>query len=93
MFSVKNIDLVYISEARGIPCERVTASFKYFRLHGKQARYASNYTDEQLYTLAEKIKSTLQNGASEVYVYFNNDFNAYAPHNAMRLKQIVKEVI
>jgi uncharacterized protein YecE (DUF72 family) len=93
IFIIKNIDPVYISEARGIPCERVTASFKYFRLHGKQARYASNYTDEQLYTLAEKIKFALQNGASEVYVYFNNDFNAYAPHNAMRLKQIVKEVI
>lgn len=93
MFRKKNVDFAYISEAGEVPYDKVIALFKYFRLHGVGVRYASNYSEYYLYALAEKIKYAMQNRASEVYVYFNNDYNAYAPHNALRLIQIIKEFV
>ena len=61
-----------------------TAPFAYVRLHGPTGRYAGSYTPEQLQGWAEKV-SQLGEGASEVYVYFNNDIGGYAVHGAREL--------
>jgi len=77
-----------ISDTAGCyPClEAVTADFVYIRLHGSRSLYASEYTEEELVAWAEKIKAWKR----ETYVYFDNDFMAYAPHNALRLKTLLE---
>ncbi|SHG15137.1 Uncharacterized conserved protein YecE, DUF72 family [Desulfacinum infernum DSM 9756] len=67
--------------------EVLTASFVYIRLHGSRKLYASSYSEEELQRWAEKIL-TWQKPA---YVYFDNDFEAHAPANARRLRQILNE--
>ncbi|UCF90270.1 MAG: DUF72 domain-containing protein [Desulfobacterales bacterium] len=65
--------------------EAVTAGFIYIRLHGPRKLYASEYSEAELQTWAEKI----QKWDKETYVYFDNDFKGYAPQNALRLAQLL----
>ncbi|MBC7358459.1 MAG: DUF72 domain-containing protein [Desulfacinum sp.] len=67
--------------------EVITASFVYIRLHGSRTLYASCYSEEELRRWAEKILGWQR----AAYVYFDNDFEAYAPANARRLRQILNE--
>jgi len=63
-------------------------SFCYIRRHGATARYASCYSDEQLSANAKFIASMVKK-QKDVYVYFNNDAEAYAPKNALTLIKMV----
>jgi uncharacterized protein YecE (DUF72 family) len=65
--------------------EAVTADFVYIRLHGAENLYASNYSEEELQGWERKIRSF----GVDAYVYFDNDFMAYAPKNAIRLKELL----
>lgn len=67
---------------------RATSQVVYVRFHGpKGKRYRGNYPESQLREWAERI-AELARGKS-AYVYFNNDWNAYAVHNAMRLRELL----
>lgn len=66
----------------------VTADFVYIRLHGPEALYGSCYTEEDLSWWKEQIKGFVKQGL-KVYVYFNNDYSAYAIENAQQLKQLL----
>jgi uncharacterized protein YecE (DUF72 family) len=66
--------------------EELTADFAYVRLHGSTALYASNYSDAELDQWAERIRRWRMQGR-DVYVYFDNDALAHAPHNARALAQ------
>jgi len=59
-----------------------TAETAYFRFHGLTGGYTYRYSDAELEEWAEKIRRT---GAAEVYVYFNNDYEARAVENAKAL--------
>ncbi|MEO0249488.1 MAG: DUF72 domain-containing protein [candidate division WOR-3 bacterium] len=65
--------------------ESVTASFVYLRLHGRTELYASNYSDEELKAMADKIYGW----GRDTYIYFDNDFGGYAVRNALTLKQLL----
>lgn len=80
--------------------EEPTADFMYLRLHGSQRLYASQYTDRELDSWAEHIRAYRRGAIPktarridkhkpaaplDVYVYFDNDTHAYAPHDALRL--------
>ncbi|MBM3253312.1 MAG: DUF72 domain-containing protein [Candidatus Omnitrophica bacterium] len=67
-----------------------TADFAYIRLHGKEMLYGSEYREEELIGFAQKINGFLKNGI-DVYIYFNNDANAYAVKNALFLKGILRD--
>jgi uncharacterized protein YecE (DUF72 family) len=67
--------------------EVVTADFIYIRLHGPEAKYSGNYSDAILGSWASKIRQWKNHGLS-VYVYFDNDANAYAAFNALKLKEM-----
>ncbi len=58
----------------------------YLRMHGKDDWYRYNYSDEELETWKHRIA---QSNANECYVYFNNDVNAYAPENALKLSEML----
>jgi uncharacterized protein YecE (DUF72 family) len=70
--------------------EEVTAPFVYVRLHGSRLLYGSQYTDEELATWATRVRAWSAAGR-DVYVYFDNDRHAYAPHDALTLARILKE--
>jgi uncharacterized protein YecE (DUF72 family) len=61
-----------------------TAGFAYVRLHGATALYASRYDDEDLAAWAARIAAWTAAG-DDVYVYFDNDAQGHAPHDAIRL--------
>ncbi|MFJ6676396.1 DUF72 domain-containing protein [Actinosynnema sp. NPDC091369] len=63
--------------------EDVTADFAYVRLHGNQALYVGSYTDAELDDWSAKIRDWATD--RDVYVYFDNDTDAVAPHDALRL--------
>jgi uncharacterized protein YecE (DUF72 family) len=65
--------------------EVITADFVYIRLHGSRKLYASDYTEEELMSWARKIEKWNR----DTYLYFDNDFEGYAPKNAIRLKEIL----
>ena len=67
---------------------QTTREFGYFRLHGSQVLYGSEYTDEELAEWAARARPLLARG-TDVYVYFDNDNKAYAPGDAARLDRLL----
>jgi uncharacterized protein YecE (DUF72 family) len=69
----------------GFSCPLVaTADFAYIRFHGSESMYSSCYSDEELYQWAERI-ARLGENVKVVYIYFNNDAEAFAVKNALTL--------
>ena len=68
--------------------EEVTARFVYVRLHGSRVLYGSDYTEEELQGWAARIRVWTGEGR-DVYVYFDNDQHAYAPHDATDLTRLL----
>jgi uncharacterized protein YecE (DUF72 family) len=67
----------------------VTAGFVYLRRHGEEGSYASSYSREALEEDARRIRSFLDDGI-DVFIYFNNDAQGYAPNNARELMSLLK---
>lgn len=67
----------------------VTADFSYIRMHGWNELYAGCYPIEELKWWAEHIRAMLRSGI-DVFVYFNNDANAYAVRNASELIELLR---
>ena len=65
-----------------------TAPFAYMRFHGSGARYHGNYTNRMLRDWAERLRA-LAAGLNDVYVYFNNDWQGFAPANARKLVELL----
>jgi uncharacterized protein YecE (DUF72 family) len=64
----------------------VTSDIAYIRFHGLEEWYRYNYSKEEMEEWADKIKETK---CKEIYCYFNNDFEAHAPKNALQLMKIL----
>jgi uncharacterized protein YecE (DUF72 family) len=79
-----------ISQSGGVfpYSEMVTAKNVYVRFHGPDALYASPYSDAMLAYFAGKFRQWVSQG-HEVWAYFNNDINGYAPEDAKRLQEMV----
>ena len=65
-----------------------TADFAYVRFHGSDALYDSCYTDSQLQEWADRI-TQMGHDLVAVYVYFNNDSNAFSVGNARTLATLL----
>ncbi len=63
----------------------VTTDFAYIRFHGRAGLYSSCYSDEQLADWAKKLANLVAN-LKEIYIYFNNDAEAFAVRNAITLR-------
>jgi uncharacterized protein YecE (DUF72 family) len=69
----------------GLSCPlAATADFAYIRFHGSTELYSSCYSDEELVDWARRLGG-LASEAKEVYIYFNNDAEAFAVMNALTL--------
>jgi uncharacterized protein YecE (DUF72 family) len=62
-----------------------TADFAYIRFHGSTGLYASCYSDEELADWARKL-TDLSANLKAVYIYFNNDAEAFAVKNAATIR-------
>lgn len=67
---------------------KVTTDFAYIRWHGKDDWYRYNYSKEELNGWATKIKNL---DVEDVYGYFNNDYEAFAPKNCIELREILED--
>jgi uncharacterized protein YecE (DUF72 family) len=64
-----------------------TADTAYVRFHGLTGEHRHNYADDELKEWAEKIKMIQ---ARECFIYFNNDYQAYAVTNAKTLEPLLR---
>jgi uncharacterized protein YecE (DUF72 family) len=65
-----------------------TAETSYFRFHGRIGWYKYNYSDDELKEWAGAIKKI---EAQECFIYFNNDYHAYAVGNCQKLGEFLKK--
>ncbi|MBM3284941.1 MAG: DUF72 domain-containing protein [Candidatus Aminicenantes bacterium] len=63
-----------------------TSPVAYFRFHGLTGGYKYNYSDEELKGWAQTIRGAK---AEESYMYFNNDYQAYAVRNCLKLGELL----
>jgi len=63
----------------------VTADFAYIRFHGSTDLYSSCYSDEELAGWAKRL-ANLATNLEAMYIYFNNDAEAFAVRNAITLR-------
>jgi uncharacterized protein YecE (DUF72 family) len=70
--------------------EVATADFMYVRLHGDKELYVSGYSDAALDEWAAKCRGWLAAGL-DVFAYFDNDSKGYAPYDAMRLIERLRD--
>jgi uncharacterized protein YecE (DUF72 family) len=68
----------------------VTSDVAYVRLHGRGQWYAHDYSLQELREIADLARRMEKLGAKQVYIFFNNDVNAYAPRNALTLLEMLK---
>ena len=69
----------------------VTGDVVYVRFHGTEGRYSGSYSKDQLRTWAKWLKEQT-NKVRSIYVYFNNDAEAYAVSNAATLKNELSDL-
>jgi len=70
-----------------------TGNIIYIRFHGSTEKYSGNYTKSTLKDWVHWLKEQNKK-ARRIYIYFNNDFNAFAVENAKQIKeQILKDKI
>ncbi len=75
-----------LSDFRDLPIPQVATTYwVYVRLHGTSGRYWGSYGEEGLREWAGRIKGLCPDG----YVYFNNDVGGAAPHDALRLRDLL----
>ncbi len=67
----------------------LTSERAYLRLHGRRRWYSDNYTDDELEGIARLARDLAKRGANRVYIFFNNDFEGYAPANALTLMKLL----
>jgi uncharacterized protein YecE (DUF72 family) len=74
-----------LSAPKPLPEEvTATSSTAYLRLHGKTTWYNYHYKESELDEWVQKLKKL--NGPDELYIYFNNDNNAWAVENAKYIR-------
>ncbi len=66
-----------------------TADFAYIRFHGSTSLYGSCYSDEELADWANRL-ADIAVKLQAVYIYFNNDAEAFAVRNAKTLRDYLR---
>jgi uncharacterized protein YecE (DUF72 family) len=72
-----------------------TTDWTYLRFHGPRAvddRYQGRYTGRRLWRVAERLAGWLGEG-TDVYAYFNNDFEGHAVRDAAWLRDRLAELV
>ncbi len=75
---------------RPLPTPEPTGPWTFVRLHRGSRGRRGNYSRAEVEAWAERIAGWRHNGL-DIYAYFNNDWEAFAPHNARLLKRLLEE--
>ena len=67
-----------------------TSEIAYIRLHGRRKWYAYNYSTPELREIIDLTKTLEQLGVNTFYIFFNNDFDGYAPKNALSILEMLQ---
>jgi uncharacterized protein YecE (DUF72 family) len=87
LLSEHKVALCLHDMAGSAPPRRQVRPFVYLRLHGP-LRYRGSYSDDELGRWASWLDAAATSG-TDAYVYFNNDIDGAAPHDARRLQQML----
>jgi uncharacterized protein YecE (DUF72 family) len=80
---------VCMGDAPDFPMWReVTTDLVYVRLHGHTRKYASSYSVRNLERWADDTRRWVAEGR-DVHIYFDNDAEGHAVHNALTLRALV----
>ncbi len=71
----------------------LTSRRAYLRLHGRKRWYTYDYSTDELGEIAALARALVARGAERVYVFFNNDFEGYAPANALALLNLLADAM
>jgi uncharacterized protein YecE (DUF72 family) len=83
----RRVTFCAVSSSQVPPTAVETSAVAYFRFHGLTGGYRYNYSDEELGRWAETIRKV---NAEECFVYFNNDYQAFAVNNCRKLSGFLK---
>jgi uncharacterized protein YecE (DUF72 family) len=87
LLSAFDVSFCSISAPGGLPDVFEDSTSKiYLRFHGKEDWYRYNYSNEELDIWKNKI---VKSSAKLCYIYFNNDYNAYAVENGIKMKGLL----
>jgi uncharacterized protein YecE (DUF72 family) len=75
-------------EVHAFQTHELTADWAYLRFHAGTRGRRGNYSERELQEWAERLRSW---AVREVFGYFNNDWEGFAPRNALRLKELLGE--
>jgi uncharacterized protein YecE (DUF72 family) len=64
----------------------MTTDWTYLRFHHGRRGRRGNYSETELREWAAKVRGL----TVDVYAYFNNDWETFAPPNALRLRALVR---
>jgi len=67
----------------------ITSDTAYLRLHGRKNWYSYNYSDKELAEISSLVEYFAEKGTKRIYIFFNNDFEGYAPGNALLLMEML----
>jgi len=67
----------------------ITSDFVYIRLHGPDAKYEGSYSKSALTKWAENCRAWQAEG-KDVFLFFDNDQNAFATKNALTLLSLLR---
>jgi uncharacterized protein YecE (DUF72 family) len=70
------------------PLEELTTDWTYLRFHYGARGRRGNYSETELQEWADRVRRLRER--AEVFAYFNNDWEAFAPRNAVRLRELVE---
>jgi uncharacterized protein YecE (DUF72 family) len=76
-------------KVRSFQRHELTTDWTYVRFHAGARGRNGNYSHSELEEWAERVDGWAANG--DVYAYFNNDWEGYAPENAVTLRSLVAQ--
>ena len=77
-------------KVRGFQRHELTADFAFVRFHAGARGRRGNYSDAELAEWADRIRGWADEG--DVFAYFNNDWEGFAPRNAAALRGLLAEL-
>lgn len=83
----RGVTFCTVSSAQVPDTSMESPALAYFRFHGLTGGYRHKYSDEELARWAERISRAK---AEERFVYFNNDYQAHAVDNCLKLAGLLK---
>jgi uncharacterized protein YecE (DUF72 family) len=73
-------------EVHSFQTEELTADWTFVRFHWGSRGRRGNYSESELRDWARRIRSW---PVEEAFVYFNNDWEGFAPRNALRFRELL----